>query len=72
MEFPSLSLKNFQKISKNKMRVPNAVKIHSGSMLTCIEKYGHRISDKIPTEQFSALKVHIEKSNRQTDDMINT
>ena len=54
------------------MRVPDSVKNHSGSMLICIEKYGHQISDKIPIEQFSVLKVHNAKSNRWTDMMNNT
>ena len=72
MEFSSLSLIISQKIAKNKMRVPDSVKLHFGSMMSYIEKYYDQISDKIPTEHFSAPKIHIKKSNQWTDMTNNT
>ena len=72
MEFTRLSLKIFEKTSKNKMRVPDAVKIHSTSMLRCIEKYGDRISHKIPQTQLSDIIDHIKKSDRWIDVMNNS
>ena len=72
MDFPSLNFEIFLKTSKNKMRVPAAVKLHSASMLRCIELNGHRISDQIPVEQLSDMKIHVKKSNRWTDVMNGT
>ena len=69
MEFPRLRKEIFEKNAKNRMRVPWAVKIHSASMKTCVKRYRHKISDRIPVDHFGDALTHITLTNRWIDVM---
>lgn len=71
MLYPNLSLKIFERNAKSRMRVCDAVRVHSNSMVRCIEAYKHKCTDFAP-EQYGSLIEYLKKTNDWVDVMNNT
>ena len=64
------SMKIFEKNAKSQMRVCDAVRAQSNSMVKCIKAYRH-LNTKCPPDTYDSLIEHCEKTNYWVDVMNN-
>ena len=70
MIYPNLGLKLFDKNAKSRMRVCDAARIQSNSMVQCIEVYRH-MNNKCQPENYNGLIKHCKLTNHWVDVMNN-